>query len=270
MDMPQSTPIDPILRNRVVWLLNQGADHPAILGELARDPYGSGPWEARTVIAALDALESPEHDRMRESRRPRHYAPPGPRPTGPPEQPTDLEGFRVVLGLASWELRQNTTARRPEARPEDGEWEPCEGLVRDRMMTACERAAITREGWRTEGWQIRGVRRETRLINVLASERPEAGEGTAEYRAALEWLATPRPRHLKQEDVYRGAGLLQKYESPARAPKHVQADVRQALLDSGWRERSVRLPGGPRKRWCAPASVVTLARVSLRPSSFAG
>ena len=187
MDMPQSTPIDPILRNRVVWLLNQGADHPAILGELARDPYGSGPWEARTVIAALDALESPEHDRMRESRRPRHYAPPGPRPTGPPEQPTDLEGFRVVLGLASWELRQNTTARRPEARPEDGEWEPCEGLVRDRMMTACERAAITREGWRTEGWQIRGVRRECQATSGIDPPATPKTDPPKKRRMLLKW-----------------------------------------------------------------------------------
>ncbi len=196
-------------------------------------------------------------------------APAAARQAGPPEYPADADGFAAVLIAARWELRWNTRARRPEARPKGGEWAECDGLVRDRMMTACEAAAVTRSGWRVEGWQIRGVRRETRLINVLAVERPEAGEGTAEYYAALEWLRMPRGRYLRLEDVFTGARLLQKYESPNRAPKRIREDVKTALQDSGWAWRSVRLAAGPRWRWCAPARVLPIRRpVSLRPSSF--
>ena len=183
-----------------------------------------------------------------------------------PEHRTDLDGLRTVVGLTGWEVRWNATARRPEARPAGGEWESCEAgtLTRDRLMTACERAATSRG----EGWQIRGVSRESRLLHVLAGERTEAGDGNAEYAATVEWLRSPRPAHMRLQDVFSGAGLLQKYERPARAPKHVQADVRQALIDSGWRERSVRLKTGPRRRWCRPAGLAESPRVSLRPSSF--
>ena len=226
---PQSTPssgADQPLADRIVRLIDRGVHPVKILGDL------DGDYDPREIAETLTNIQY-----LRNMGVPMR-----------PEHPTDLDGFRAVVGLASWELRWNTTARRPEARTAGGDWEPCEGIVRDRMMTACERAATARG----DGWRVRNVRRETRLINVLAGERSEAGEGSAAYAAAAEWLADRPRRRLKLADVFRGAGLLQKYESPNRAPKHVQADVRQALLDSGWRERSVRLPDGPRRRWCAP------------------
>ena len=179
-----------------------------------------------------------------------------------PVLPITADGLAEALRLAGWSVRWNTTARHVEARRgEDGDWLEASGVHLHQMMDACSRDAKMQRGANApEPWRIASSRLEERLLVVVAARSPFEGIGSPVHQTVDDWAGAlvGGGRAMTLTEVLRESGVLNRYESAARAPKSVFADAAAALTARGWSFGSVRTPDGPRKRWTSPGPRGTL------------
>ena len=195
---------------------------------------------------------------------------------GPLLEPDD-DGLAEAVKLAGWAVRWNTIAGRVEALPPGGDtWAPAEGSILDDLLHACSKVARVQRGWRIEPFHIPSARLEKRVLGVVARRQPVTGEPDTVQAAVLAWAAGRAGERRSLGEVLKAAGCLNRYESSARAPRHVEVAARSALVALGWTYRAARRGGkAPAMLWVAPTlptslptSLHTRKVVNLKPSSY--
>ena len=180
-----------------------------------------------------------------------------------PILPYTLDGLRTLLDLADAGLRFNTRAAANEYRmPGSTDWLPDTPDNRDDFTTALSQHA---RGRRTpssvaDDYALPGADARRRLYGFIARESKFQGAGSAVYSAVVEWHQAlqdegqPCQFRFTLGYILEDSGVLNRYESRARAPRPVYDDCKRALTDHGWRY-TVAKPGdgkSARMLWISP------------------